>query len=247
MALRFRHSKDISDLQLTTTTRPSPLSPCGTRPTVGKTWRSSPRALWHTSFTASMSRTTSPTSWRMPPALGPTLTTVPGPALRVAPPQGPCCFHWLCSPYAPCSEGPGPTRAHNGQPAPLPLWPATWQPTLKGEAQATSSRDKRLLPASLPPGTLRGSDSWLCRYSLFTAFWPAGRVSLLGRQDTDCADSQSTLFFYQIYSPDPATSMEHSRSDLLSPIPSLWNTGSHSHSRSPQPYPPWREDQVCSG
>lgn len=126
-------------------------------------WRSLPRALWHTCFTASMSRTTSPTSWRMPPALEPTLTTVPGPALRAAPPQGPCCFHWLCSPYAPCSEGPGPTRAHNGQPAPLPLWPATWQPTLTGEAQATSSRNRSLLPASLPPGTLRGSDSWLCR------------------------------------------------------------------------------------
>lgn len=55
----------------------------------------------------------------------------------------------------------------------------------------------------------------------FTALWPARQVSLLGRQDTDCTDSQSTLFFYQIYSSDPATSMEHSRSDLLSPIPSL--------------------------
>lgn len=67
--------------------------------------------------------------------------------------------------------------------------------------------------------------------------WPAGQVSLLGRQDTDCTDSQSTLFFYQIYSPDPATSMEHSRSDLLfpHPFPSLWNTGPHSHGQSPSP------------
>lgn len=62
-----------------------------------------------------------------------------------------------------------------------------------------------------------------------------GRFLSWARQDTDCTDSQSTLFFYQIYSPDPATFMEHSRSDLLSPIPSLWNTGPHSHGQSPSP------------
>jgi hypothetical protein len=55
----------------------------------------------------------------MPPALGPTLTTVPGPALGAHPPQGPCCFHWLCSPYAPCSEGAGPTS---------PQWTASSPP-----------------------------------------------------------------------------------------------------------------------
>lgn len=101
------------------------------------------------------------------------------------------------------------------------MWPTTRQPTLKGEAQATSSRNRSSLPALPASGILHGPDSWLCLYSLVTALWPAGQVSLLGRQDTDCTDSQSTLFFYQIYSPDPATSMEHSRSDLLSPIPSL--------------------------
>lgn len=55
----------------------------------------------------------------MPPASGPTLTTVPGPALGAHPPQGPCCFHWLCSPYAPCSEGAGPTS---------PQWTASSPP-----------------------------------------------------------------------------------------------------------------------
>lgn len=83
--------------------------------------------------------------------------------------------------------------------------------------------------------------------SLFTAFWPAGWVSLLGRQGTDCADSQSTLFFYQIYSPDPATIMEHSRSDLLSPTPSLWNTGSHSHSQSLNPTLPGGKTRSAQG
>lgn len=112
-------------------------------------------------------------------------------------------------------------QARNGQPAPLLLWPTTGQPTLKGEVQATSSRNRSSLSALPVSGILHGPDSWLCLYSLVIALWPAGQVSLLGRQDTDCTDSQSTLFFYQIYSPDPATSMEHSRSDLLSSIPSL--------------------------
>lgn len=122
--------------------------------------------------------------------------------------------------------------------------PPTGQPTLKGEDPGNLQQEQKF---STCLTTIR-NPPWarFLALPLFPSHWlpfgQQGQVSLLGRQDIDCTDSQSTLFFYQIYSPDPATSMGHSRSDLLSPVPSLWNTGPHSHGQSP-----WGEDRVCSG
>lgn len=155
----------------------------------------------------------------MPPALGLTLTTVPGPARQAAPPQGSCCFHWLYSPCATFSEGPGPTS---------PQWTASSPPFVARHLAAhTQGRGPDNLQQGQKSATFLGSirnPPWVRSLALpsFPSACPLaskGRFLSWARQDTDCTDSQSTLFFYQIYSPDPATFMEHSRSDLFSPNP----------------------------
>lgn len=81
--------------------------PCAMRLTVGKTWQSLPRVLWHTCFRVHEQKYNPHVicvcllHWGQP-----CLTTVPGPTLRTASPQGTCCFHWLCFPNAPCCKGP---------------------------------------------------------------------------------------------------------------------------------------------
>lgn len=157
---------------------------------------------------------------------------MPGPAQRAAPPQGSCCFHWLYSPYATFSEGPGPTSPQRTASSP-PFVTCHLAAPNQGRGPGNFQQGQKF--ATCLASTRNPPWARLLALPLFPYFGQQRRVSLLGRQDTDCTDSQSTLFFYQIYSPDPATFMEHSRSDLLSPIPSLWNTGPHSHGQSPSP------------
>jgi hypothetical protein len=130
--------------------------------------------------------------------------------------------------------------AHNRQPAPLPLWPNTWQPKLKGEAQATSSRNRILLPASLQHRIVHGSDSWLCLYLYSTALWASRAGFSLGqaghRLQIPKAPYFSTKCIFQTLKPPRIADLTFS-----TPIPFLWNTGAHSHGQSPSStFPGWK-------
>lgn len=121
------------------------------------------------------------------------------------------------------------------------MWPTTWQPTLKGEAQAASSGNRSLLPIFC----LEPSMGWKIPSSAFTPysvrFGRQGRsLSWAGRTQTaqiPKAPYFSTKYILQTLQPP------WNIPDLTFPplIPSFWNTGPHSHGQSPSPALPGGE------